>query len=240
MQENNKTFNRYLAKHPPLNEFLSGVTAELPLMIGVIPFGMIYGILAVSVGLPASLAQGMSAIIFAGSSQFVSVQLFGLGIPAIINMFTVVVINLRHLLYSASIAPYLEHLPNRWKLSLAYLLTDEAYAVSIVHYQQDSDYRHKHWFFLGAGLTLWSSWQLSTAAGIFLGASIPDSWSLDFTIVLTFIALVIPTLKDYSSIGAALSAGVVAVIAFNMPYKLGLLAAILIGILVGLLLEKKS
>jgi predicted branched-subunit amino acid permease len=150
------------------------------------------------------------------------------------------VINLRHALYSASIAPYLQHLPNRWKLSLAYLLTDEAYAVSIIHYQEDSDRRNKHWFFLGSGLTLWSTWQVSTAAGIFLGASIPSSWSLDFTIALTFIALVIPTLKDRPSVGAALSAGLVAVIAYNMPYKLGLLAAVLVGILVGILLERKS
>ena len=109
----------------PRTEFLSGVKAELPLMIGVIPFGMIYGILAIAAGLPAVVAQSMSFIIFAGSSQFVSAQLFGLGVPGIINIFTVWVINLRHALYGASVAPYLEKLPTRWKLALAYLLTDE-------------------------------------------------------------------------------------------------------------------
>lgn len=235
----NKTFNHYRLHRPALDEFLSGVTAELPLIIGVIPFGMIYGVLAISLGLPASLAQAMSVIIFAGSSQFVSVQLFGLGIPVIINVLTVAMINMRHMLYSASIAPYIQHLPKRWKLALAYLLTDEAYAVTIVHYQEDSQIEYRHWYFLGAGLTLWTTWQLSTAAGIFLGASIPASWSLDFTITLTFIALVIPTIKDRASLGAALTAGVIAVIAFNMPYKLGLLAAVLIGILVGLTMERK-
>lgn len=240
MQEKYKTLNRRIADHSRLNEFLSGVTAVLPLMIGVIPFGMIYGILALNVGLPAGAAQAMSLIIFAGSSQFVSAQLFGLGIPAIINVLTVVVINLRHGLYSASIAPYLQHLSTRWKLSLAYLLTDEAYAVSIIHYQEDVDRSNKHWFFLGSGLTLWATWQLSTAAGIFLGASIPASWSLEFTLALTFIALVIPILKDRASIGAALSAGLIAVVTYNMPYKLGLLAAVLIGITVGLLLERET
>jgi 4-azaleucine resistance transporter AzlC len=209
-------------------------------MIGVIPFGMIYGILAIAVGLPPSAAQAMSVIIFAGSSQFVSAQLFGLSVPAIINLFTIGVINLRHALYSASIAPYLQKLPNRWKLVLAYLLTDEAYAVTIIQYQQDGDNRNKHWFFLGSGLTLWTTWQLSTAAGIFLGATVPASWSLDFTLALIFIALVVPALKDRASLGAALTAGVAAVLLFNLPLKTGLLIASLIGIVVGLVIEGRS
>jgi 4-azaleucine resistance transporter AzlC len=209
-------------------------------MIGVIPFGMIYGILAIAAGLPPAVAQAMSFIIFAGSSQFVSAQLFGLGVPAVINLFTIWVINLRHALYSASIAPYLQKLPTRWKLILAYLLTDEAYAITILHYQQDNDKRYKHWFFLGAGLTLWTTWQLSTAAGIFLGTTVPASWSLDFTLTLIFIALVVPSLKDKASLGAALSAGVAAVILFNFPLKTGLLIASLIGIVVGLLIEGRS
>lgn len=224
----------------PRNEFLSGVKAVLPLMIGVIPFGMIYGILAISAGLPPSTAQAMSAIIFAGSSQFISAQLFALNVPAIINILTVGVVNLRHGLYSASIAPYVQKLPNHWKWVLAYLLTDEAYAVTINHYQRGDNSRNKHWFYLGSGLTLWTTWQISTAAGIFLGTSIPASWSLDFTLALTFIAIVVPALRDRASTGAAVSAGVAAVILFNLPLKLGLLAASLIGIMVGLAIERRS
>lgn len=228
------------SSNTPLTEFLSGVKAEMPLMIGVIPFGMIYGILAIAAGLPPSAAQAMSFIIFAGSSQFVSAQMYGLGVPPIVNIFSIGVINLRHALYSASIAPYLQKLPTRWKLILAYLLTDEAYAVTILHYQQEADKHLKHWFFLGAGLTLWTTWQLSTALGIFLGATIPTSWSLDFTLALIFIALVVPSLKDKASLGAALSAGVAAILLFGLPLKIGLLVASLIGIIVGMLIEGRS
>ena len=224
----------------PRREFISGVKSELPLMIGVIPFGMIYGILAIAAGLPPSVAQAMSFIIFAGSSQFVSAQLFGLGVPAMLNVFTVWVINLRHALYSASVASYLQKLPTRWRLALAYLLTDEAYAVTIIHYQEEGDKQYRHWFFLGAGLTLWTTWQLSTAMGIFLGAAVPASWSLDFTLALIFIALVVPSLKDRASLGAALSAGVAAIILFSLPLKTGLLVASLIGIVVGMLVERRS
>jgi 4-azaleucine resistance transporter AzlC len=182
----------------------------------------------------------MSVIIFAGSSQFISAQLFALNVPAIINILTVGVVNLRHGLYSASIAPYVQKLPNHWKWVLAYLLTDEAYAVTINHYQRVGNSRNKHWFYLGSGLTLWTTWQFSTTAGIFLGTSIPASWSLDFTLALTFIAIVVPALKDRASTGAAVSAGVTAVILFNLPLKLGLLAASLIGIMVGLAIERRS
>jgi len=230
----------------PQKEFFAGVKAESPILVGVIPFGMIYGVLALSAGIPAGAAQAMSAIIFAGSSQILVTQLVHQSAPALVIILTVGVVNLRHALYSASVAPYINKLRPLWKWILAYLLTDEAYAVTILHYQDDKveeksvSQNNKHWFFLGAGLALWSSWQLSTAAGILLGAVVPASWGLDFTLALTFIALVVPALKDRASLGAALSAGIVAVFAFRWQYKLGLMIAALTGILIGIALENMA
>ena len=232
-------------------EFLAGLKAELPILIGVIPFGMIYGVLALGAGMSPAAAQAMSVIIFAGSAQFVAAQLTGAGAPGLVIILTGSVVNLRHALYSASMAPYLQKLSPLWKWSLAYLLTDEAYAVSILHYNQEhielteADGREvragqRHWFFLGAGLALWSTWQASTAVGIFLGAQIPSNWSLDFTIALTFIALVVPALKDRASVAAALAGGTAAVLGNGLPLKLGLVAASVIGIAVGLWVEAKS
>jgi len=224
----------------PRREFISGFKAELPLLIGVIPFGMIYGVLALAAGMPAGAAQAMSTIVFAGSSQFISTQLYGIAAPGLVIFITAVVVNLRHALYSASVAPYLRCLNSSWIWLLAYLLTDEAYAVTILHYQQTGEpgiHDNRHWFFLGAGLALWSSWQLSTAAGIVLGAVVPESWSLDFTLALTFIALVVPSLKDRAGLASAITAGVIAVLAIGWPYKLGLMTAALAGILVGVMIE---
>jgi 4-azaleucine resistance transporter AzlC len=228
-------------------EFFSGVRDELPILVGVIPFGLIYGVLALTAGIPAVQAQAMSSIIFAGSAQFITAQLFGHGTPALVIVMTAAVVNLRHMLYSASLAPYVQKLRSAWKLVLGYLLTDEAYAVVITRFQKEDNpapgahaYDHKHWYFLGAGLALWTTWQLSTAVGIFIGAQVPASWSLDFTLALTFIALVVPNLKDRPSLGAALAAGVTAVLAYNLPYKLGLVSAALVGILVGMWLEGKK
>lgn len=227
----------------PRSEFIAGVKAELPILLGVIPFGMMYGVLALGAGLSPAAAQAMSSIVFAGSAQFVGAQLFKVGTPGLVMLLTAFVVNLRHMLYSASVAPYLKHLNWRWKALLAYLLTDEAYAVAITHYHRTDDAPHlspyRHWYFLGAGLALWTMWQISTAIGILLGAQIPASWSLDFTLALTFIALVVPALNDRPSVASALSAGVVAVLLAGMPYKLGLMAAAMTGIVVGLLLEAR-
>ncbi len=223
----------------PRDQFIAGARAELPILLGVAPFGLIFGAIAVAAGLPATLAQAMSSIIFAGSAQFIAAELIAVATPALVLLTTTFIVNLRHLLYSASLAPYVRGLPLRWKMVLAYLLTDEAYAVTIIHYtESDSPAATRHWFFLGAGLALWTTWQLSTAVGIFLGAAIPASWSLDFALALTFIGIVIPTLRDRPHAGAALGAGLVAVLAAGWPYKLGLMGAALTGILVGVVLER--
>jgi 4-azaleucine resistance transporter AzlC len=234
------SLSQTFTQHSPGREFWSGVRAELPILLGVAPFGMIYGVLALAAGIPPLPAQAMSAIVFAGSSQFITTQLVGAGAPGFVIVLTVAIVNLRHALYSASVAPYLKPLNPIWKWLLAYLLTDEAYAVTITHYDQPGEVAYKHWYFLGAGLALWSTWQASTAVGIYLGAVVPESWSLDFTLALTFIALVIPALKDNASLAAAVAAGITAVAAFSLPYKLGLVLAALVGIGVGMWSESRQ
>ncbi|MEZ4519089.1 MAG: AzlC family ABC transporter permease [Chloroflexota bacterium] len=225
---------------PRRSELLAGARAELPIVIGGIPFGMIYGVLALAAGLPMILAQGMSAIVFAGSAQFIATDLFATYTPALIILLTTLMVNLRHLLYSASLAPHVARLPLKWRAGLAYFLTDEVYAVTIHHYTQNKEpTAPKHWFFLGAGITEWLFWQTSTAVGIFLGARIPASWSLDFTLALVFIGIVVPTLRDRPHTAAAISAGLVALLAHDLPYQLGLMAAAFTGIAVGMILERR-
>jgi 4-azaleucine resistance transporter AzlC len=231
-----------MSTHPGRGkEFLAGCRDEAPILLGVVPFGMIYGVLAMDAGLGAFTSQAMSSVVFAGSAQLVATRLVKEAAPALVIVATIFVVNLRHALYSASVAPYLSHLPLRWRMLLAYLLTDEAYAVAGSRYARDGALArpspNRHWYFLGAGFTLWASWQLSTAAGVFLGAQIPGRWSLDFTLALTFIALVFPTLRDLATAAAALGAGVVAVVAFDAPYKLGLILAAAAGIGIGLAVE---
>lgn len=221
--------------------FWAGVRAEIPLLVGVFPFGLIYGALALSSGLSQAEAQMMSSVVFAGSSQFIAAQLVHLAAPGPVIVLTIAVVNLRHMLYSASLAPYLSHLPVRWKALLSYFLTDEAYAPSAIYYEKEGATAAGHWFLLGAGLSLWLVWQATTALGILLGSAIPESWSLDFALPLTFIAMVVPVLKTRpAAAGAALSAGVTALLAYSLPYRLGLVLAALVGIAAGTLLEGRK
>jgi 4-azaleucine resistance transporter AzlC len=223
----------------PRSEFLSGARDQLPLLLGVVPFGLIFGALAVAAGIPALEALGFSVFVFAGSSQFVAIGLVAGQTPALLIVATILVVNLRHMLYSAALGPHVQALSLRWKIPLAWLLTDEAFAMASLRYQKE-DRRTAHWYFLGTGLTLWASWQLSTLAGILLGARIPESWSLDFALPLTFLAILVPQLKDRPSIASALVAGGLSVALISMPLKLGLMAAIIAGVAAGALLEVLS
>ncbi|WP_299026356.1 AzlC family ABC transporter permease [uncultured Thermanaerothrix sp.] len=228
-----------MSKESSWKRFWEGVRNEVPLLIGVAPFGMIYGVIALEAGLSPLQAQAMSVVVFAGSAQFMTVQLLAGMTPALVVILTGFVVNLRHLLYSASVAPWLQGLSSFWKALLAYLLTDEAYAVSIVNYRHNGQRLGEHWFFLGAGLALWATWQTSTAVGILLGRFVPDTWGLDFALPLTFIALVVPSLRHAADRLTAVVAGGMAVLLVGLPYKLGLILASLVAIGVGLVWERR-
>ncbi len=220
-------------------QFWNGVKGVVPLLVGVSPFGMIYGALAIKAGIGTAASQGMSSILFAGSAQFLLTQMITAQVPGVVMILAVIVINLRHALYSASIAPYIKHLSTRWKFLFSYLLTDEAYVTAVSRYEQTGITPLSHWYFLGAGVGLWSIWQISTLLGILMGSIIPASWPLDFFLPLTFIAMAVPMIKDKATLGAALSAGVVAVLSYGLPYKLSIILAALVGILAGIWLEKR-
>jgi 4-azaleucine resistance transporter AzlC len=227
-------------EHTARSQFLAGIRAELPIVLGVLPFGLIYGVLAISAGLSPLLAAATSVIVFAGSAQFIGVQLISAGTPALVIWVTTFIVNLRHLLYSAAMAPHIVHLSRRWQLLLGYLLTDEAYVVTALHYDRGhTPQENRHWFWFGAGLTLWISWQVSTLAGVFFGTQVPESWSLDFTLALTFIGMVVPLCRYRPNLAAALIAGAVGVLTYAWPYRLGLMAATLSGITAGVLLERR-
>jgi len=184
----------------------------------------------------------MSSIVFAGSAQFLLAQLVGAGAPLLLTAGAVGLVNLRHALYSASVAPMLARLPRRWKVLLAYLLTDEAYAAAIPHLLRRTDARSPdaHWILFGSGFGLWAGWQVSTLVGVLIGTQLPSNLGLDFALPLTFIAIVVPMIDSRALLAAALAAGAVAVALAAMPYKVGLFIAALAGLVVGAALTRKA
>lgn len=229
--------------HPTaFSEFLAGCKAIVPLVVGAIPFGIIFGTLAASSGLSFAATLAMSAFVFAGSAQFIALGLLASGTALPLIILTTLVVNLRHLLYAASLVPYVQQLAQTWKLSLSFLLTDEAFAVAILRYQKHDLSPFKHWYHLGAALFMYTNWQLSTLAGLTIGHLLPNAahWGLDFAMSVTFIGMVIPYLNNSPMIIAVLVAGVTAVLTHSFPHQLGLIVAALSGIVAGITSERSN
>ncbi|MBF9018232.1 MULTISPECIES: AzlC family ABC transporter permease [unclassified Oceanispirochaeta] len=227
-------------KYSKTSEFTAGARAALPLLMGTAPFGLIYGTLAVTAGLSNAAAVAMSLFVFAGSAQFIAVGLVGAGAPVAIIILTTVVVNLRHMLYSATLLPYLKTVPQRWRIALAFWLTDEAFAVCISRYREDDDSPWKHWYQLGASLAMYVNWQIWCILGLILGSRISDAgaWGLDFALPVTFIGMTIPFIKNRSTVVCVITAAAVSLMTGFMPFKLGLIVAALAGVSAGLLVDK--
>ncbi|MBV7564529.1 AzlC family ABC transporter permease [Pseudomonas sp. sia0905] len=221
-------------------EFFQGLRDMLPMLLGAMPFGIIYGSLAGAAGLDAWQTIGMSVLVFAGSAQFIAVSLLTGGATLAVLWLTTLVVNLRHALYSATLQPFVRHLPKRWRIPLAFWLTDEAFAVVQQRYAQRDDSPNKHWYFLGAGLAMYGNWIGCTLIGLLFGQAVPNlaAWGLDFAMIATFVGIIVPMLRNRPQVAAALVAAVVALIFHDLPYKLGLMAAAFAGILIGVLLER--
>lgn len=219
-------------------DFRRGVRDVAPLLLGVAPFGLVAGIAAADAGLDLAQALGMSVFVFAGASQLAALDLVSRNAPLTVVVVTATVINLRMVMYSASIAPYLRDLSAKWKGGLAYLLTDQVYALSLASYRSNRSSDRKA-YYLGAAITLWTVWQLTTLAGVALGTGVPESWGLEFAVPLVFLALLVPAIEDGPTTIAALAGGAVAVAGAGLPLNLGLLVGATVGILGGLTAETR-
>ena len=215
-----------------------GVRDVAPILLSVAPFGLIFGVTAAAADVPALAAWASSFIVFAGASQIAIVEILDGGGAAIVALITAIVINARHLMYSADMGRYTATTPLRTKVSVAYLLTDQAYLVTSHRYPDPKAPPSAIPYYFGAGLGLWTTWQISTTVGMVLGASIPASWSLEFAVPLTFMALLVLAIRDKPGLVAAAVGGTVAVAAMTLPYNLGLLVGATAGVVAGMVSER--
>jgi len=211
-----------------------GAYASASLLVGIVPWGIVAGVAMVSAGLTQAQAVAMSLLVFAGTAQLAVLPLLIAKAPLWVMVATALIVNLRYVIYSAVLAPHFEHLPRPWRVLLSYITVDGLFALFVGRFQSDDGKPNKHWFFLGGSLVMWVGWQLSSWIGIFAGAMIPKAWSLEFASTLGLIALLIPLLFDRAVVWGALAAGGVALVAAKLPLNLGLLAAIAVGVAVGL------
>jgi branched chain amino acid efflux pump len=221
----------------PRAQFLSGCSEISPVLLGIIPFGFVAGVASVASGLTPLQGIALSVLSFSGIAQLVVCQLIAANSPVIVVVAAASVVSLRFLMYSASLAPHLAHLDVRWRALLAFLMTDQNFAMAVRHYSGPGDRSHRHWRALGSALTLYVAWQAAVMVGVVAGAQVPQSWSLDFAVVLTFIALLVPAVRTRADLAAAIVAAGVALVASGLPYRLALVLASLAGITAGVAIE---
>jgi predicted branched-subunit amino acid permease len=220
-------------------EMRAGARAVAPMLIGIIPFGLVVGATSVTHHFGIGAAVGLSTIVFAGASQLAILQALAGGGSAIVAAVAAWTINLRILLYSASLAPELTHETTRRRLGASYFLTDQAYAVCITRWKvHHSDRAGRLSYYLGAAVTLWVVWQFSTVAGALVGAAVPADVPLDFAVPLVFLVLLVPTLTSVPAVVAAAAGGFAAVAAAELGAgALYIVVGAVAGILAGALAE---
>ncbi len=226
--------------HTPREALLAGIKAIAPISFAAFPFGLAIGVIAADVNLTAVQTITMSMFVFAGVAQLIALELLANDSLLWIIVLSSAMVNLRQVIYSASIAPHFKDLSKKWKTLISYLLIDQPYALAIAHYEENPNAPHKQWYYLGLCAPLWVSWFITVSIGYFAGAVIPDSWELNFVVHIMFLALLVPAIKGFPYLAAAIVAASVAIVGQELPHNLGLVTAILFGMATGALLEKKA
>ena len=224
---------------PKIDTFIKGILDILPLMIPVVPFGIIYGVIGVEIGFSPMEVFAMSFVIFAGSSQIAFAQLFAAGASPLVMISSVAVINSRHILYGAVLAEYLGKLRLTWKILLSYLMADQAFSVSSAYFKKNLKNKNVHFHMLGSGLTLWSLWQLSTLIGIVLGNIVPAQLGLEFAIPLTFFSLILSELRKLDHVIIILISGICSVLTYNFPFKIYIIFSAIFSLAISIMINKK-
>ena len=216
--------------------FLKGIIDVSPLMIPVIPFGLIFGILSIDIGFSPIATMGMSLIIFGGASQIILLQLFSGGASSLVIISSVGAVNSRHLLYGAVVSEHVSDLKLIWKIIISYFLIDQAFAVSNEYFKKNKD-KNKYFHLIGGGFTCWIIWQSTTFLGIILGAAIPEKLGLSFAVPLTFLAILVNDFRKMINLVVIIVSGLVALIGYNyIPYKAYVIVAAFAGLITAFIL----
>jgi len=225
---------------PSLTEARAGAAAIAPMLVGVVPFGLVAGAAPVAQGFDGWSAVGLSTIVFAGASQLAIVDVLARDGSALVAILAALAINLRMLLYSASLAPYLAHVPTRRRLAAAYLLNDQDFALSVSRWAGDDRTDGRLSFYMGAAVLIWAAWLAATVIGVVVGSAVPDAVPLDFAVPLVFLVLLVPVLTDRPAVTAAATGGTAAVmVAEAGAGSLATIAGAVAGIAAGAIVDAR-
>lgn len=220
-----------------LSDFRKGLKASVPIIMGYVPIGLAFGILASQQGLTADEVFLMSLIVYAGSSQFIAAAMMATGADAVSIISTTFLVNLRHLLMSASLSVHMKKFSTKFQSVVSIGITDETFAVS-GNYLQNNEAAEG--YFLGLHLASHAGWILSTVLGGIFGSNLTDTakWGLDYALSAMFIGLLIMQLKDKKGLLVAICAGVLSlVLKINLSGNYNVIIAAVVAATTGVISE---
>lgn len=221
--------------------FRLGLVDGLPFLLVIIPFALLFGVVATEAGLPVRESLAFSVAVIAGAAQFTAISLLSDNAPLVLVLAASLAVNLRMAMYSASMAPYLGEAPLWRRALVAYFLVDQSYACSIVRFEQNPDWTiaTRLSYFTGVVILLCPLWYVFTVVGAVIGEAIPESFALDFAVPICFIAIVAPMLRTLPHVVAAITSVVASLSLGFLPAGVGLLVAGLIAMAVGAEVERR-
>lgn len=231
---------------PAMSSYWRGVRDGLPFLLVVVPFAMLFGVLSTEAGLSVFETLSFSVVVIAGASQLTALQLLMDDAPTWVALASALAVNLRLVMYSASITPHLGMAPTWQRALVAYFLVDQTYAQSLLEYERRPALTlpEKVAYFFGTVTPICFPWYFGTLAGAWIGTTIPPELGLDFALPIAFLAMIGPLLRTRAHMAAALAAIVVALLSAGLPYNLGLIVGGLAGMMTGaqveLWLERKQ
>jgi predicted branched-subunit amino acid permease len=218
--------------------FREALKIGMPTWFGVGAWGLVVGVAMIKAGLSLPQALGMTLIVFAGSAQLASLPLIAAHAPAWVIFTTALVVNLRFVIFSAILAPHFSHLSWRTRAAMGYLSGDISVALFMQRYPEFVQAQGKLAYLKGLVYPNWSAWQIGSIIGILLGSQVPSSWGLGFAGTLAILCVMLPAVVNKPAVAGVLVAGMVAVLAAGLPYKLGLLLAVILGMAAAMALEE--
>lgn len=225
------------------HQFRLGIRKMLPIVLGIVPFGLAYGVLSVQGGLTVAETMLMSLVVFAGASQFMAVGMFQTGVGGLTIVISTLLINVRHLVMGLSLSPYLTETTPKWQRLLAFGMVDESYLTTITHYREQGEPQGNPHFMLAAGLTMYVVWNVASLVGALAGHAISDplKWGLDFAMPATFLTMLLPQVVSRRLLAVATTSAIAATAAFILvPGKWYIMIAVAVGVATGLALEIRS
>lgn len=220
--------------------FRKGLRDMTPVAPAVATWGIVTGVAMAQSGLALSDAVGLSLIAYAGSAQLAALPLLVAGAPVAVSVLTALMVNLRFVIYSAAVAPAFRALPLKERLKIGYLIGDISFVVYMRHEARWPDTQLRTQYFIGVGFAMFLVWHAGSLIGLFAAAAIPRDWGLDFAGLLALLALWVPTLASRPALAGSVVAAALAVALDGWPFRLGLVAAILAGLTVAVLADRRA